>query len=103
MVFGILRRRCLVQRGFGLEVTYPERDAFMLETVTEHINKPEHIACVVECGAELSDGIDFIGILEPCPFFGLGLPDEADKRIDIQPELRVIGISAFKKNNKKRQ
>ena len=95
MVARVLRRRRLIQGGFGLEVADAEGDAAVLEAVAEHMEQARHVAGIVERVAELFDGVDLVGIRKPRPLLGLCLLDKVNQGIDEQPELWIVGIFAF--------
>ena len=95
MIARILRRRCLIQGGFGLKVADAEGDAAVLKTVAEHVEQTCHVTGVIERVAELFDGVDLVGVCKSRPFLGLGLLDKVNQRIDKQPELGIVCIFAF--------
>lgn len=92
MIAGILRRRRLVQRGFGLEVADAEGDAAVLEAVPQHVHKAVHVDGVVQRRAELAHGVHLVRVRKPRPRLGLGALDEADQRVREQAPLRVVHI-----------
>lgn len=78
-----------------------EGDPTVFESMFEHRYEAVGIAGVVECVAELADGIVAVLILESGPLLRLCLLDEIDQGADIQPQQGVIiiislGVSALK-------
>ena len=103
MIARVLRRRCLIQGGFGLEIADAEGDTTMLEAVAQNMEETVHIAGIVERIAELLNGIDLVGIRKPHPLLRLRPLNKVDQRIDKQPGLGVIYILALDISARRRE
>ncbi len=95
VVTGILGCCQLVQVGLGLEEADVESDAAMLEAMPQHGNQAVHVTGIIEGIAELPHGVNLVGILEPGPLLWLSLLDEVNQGVDVEAQLRVIGIGTL--------